>query len=61
MSMKDKILIVLVLLVVALGLVFSHFWTSTLYALGKAVALSLVSLPGLAKLAAALGSVHLLR
>lgn len=61
MSMKDKILIVWLLVVVALGLAFSHFWTSTVYAVGRAVASSLVSLPHLAKLAAALGSLHLLR
>ena len=61
MSMKDKILIVWLLVVVALGLAFSHFLTSAVYALGRAVVFSLAFLPCLAKLATALGSAHLLR
>jgi hypothetical protein len=60
MSMKEKILIVWLLVVVALGLSFSHFWVSTVYALGRAVALGHVFLPGLAKLAAGIYGVQLL-
>ena len=48
MNMKEKLLFVWLLVVLAFSLVFHHFWASTVYALGKAVALNLVSLPGLA-------------
>jgi len=40
--------------------VFHHFWASAVYALGRAVALTLISLLGLAKLAAGMHGVHLL-
>jgi ABC-type Fe3+-siderophore transport system permease subunit len=60
MSMKEKILLVWLLVVVAFGFVFRHFWASTVYALGRAVAMNLGSLPGLAKFAAVICSVHLL-
>ena len=60
MSMKEKLLFVWLLVVVACGLVFRHFWASTVYALGRVVALNLVSLPGLAKLAVGIFGVHLL-
>ena len=59
MSTKEKILF-LWILVVAFGLVFHHFWASTVYALGRAVALTLISLLGLAKVAAEMHGVHLL-
>jgi len=49
MSTKEKLLFVWILAVVAISLVFHHFWASTIYALGKAVAVNLVSLPGLAR------------
>jgi hypothetical protein len=52
MSMKEKLLFVGLLVAVACGFVFRHFWASAVYALGRAVALNLVSSPGLAKLAA---------
>ncbi|HEX7698318.1 MAG TPA: hypothetical protein VF394_13005 [Candidatus Acidoferrum sp.] len=52
MSMKEKLLFVGLLVAVAFGFVFRHFWASAVYALGRAVALNLVSSPGLAKLAA---------
>jgi len=52
MSMKEKLLFVGLLVAVAFGFVFRHFWVSAVYALGRAVALNLVSSPGLAKLAA---------
>ena len=60
MSMKEKLLLVWLLVVVAFGFVFRHFWASTVYALGRAVAMNLVSLPGLAKFAAVICSMHLL-
>jgi hypothetical protein len=60
MSMKEKLLLVWLLVVVAFGFVFRHFWVSTVYALGRAVAMNLVSLPGLAKFAAVICTVHVL-
>ena len=60
MSMREKLLIVWILVVTVFRLVFRHFWANTVYALGKVVALSLVSLPGLAKLASEIWSVHLM-
>jgi len=59
MSMKEKLLFVWLLVVVACSFVFRHFWASTVYALGRVVALNLVSLPGLAKLAVGIFGVHL--
>jgi len=53
---KEKVLIVWFLVVVAVSFVFHHFWVCTVYALGRAVALNLVFLPGMAKLAAVIGS-----
>jgi hypothetical protein len=52
MSMKVKLLFVWLLVVVAFSFVFRHFWASAVYAIGRAVALNLASLPGLVKLAA---------
>ena len=60
MNMKEKPLFVWLLVVVACSLVFRHFWASTVYALGRVIALNLVSLPGLAKLAIGIFGVHLL-
>ena len=60
MNTKEKILFLWILVVVAFGLVFHHFWASTVYALGRAVALTLISLAGLARLAAEMHGVHLL-
>jgi hypothetical protein len=60
MSTKEKILFLWILVVVAFSLVFHHFWVATVYALGRAVALTLISLLGLAKLAAGMYGVHLL-
>ena len=51
MNMKEKLLFVWLLVVVAFSLVFHHFWASAVYALGKAVALNLASLPGLVSFA----------
>ena len=60
MSTKERILFLWILVVVAFGLVFHHFWASTVYALGRAVALTLISLVGLARLAAGIHGMHLL-
>jgi len=59
MSMKEKVLFLWLLVVVA-SFVFRHFWVSTVCALGRAVALNLVCLPGLAKFAAVIFGVHFL-
>jgi len=59
MSMKEKLLLLWLLVVVVFSLVFRHFLASTIYALGRAVALNLVSLPCLAKFAAGISGVHL--
>ncbi len=60
MSTKEELLFVWLLVVVASSFVFHHFWACTVYALGRAVALNLVSLPGLAKFAAGIFGAHLL-
>ena len=60
MSMKEKFLFLWILVVVAFGLVFHHFWASMVYTLGRAVALTYISLLGLAKIAAGMHGVHLL-
>jgi hypothetical protein len=60
MSMNEKLLFVWLLVVVVFGFVFRHFWASAVYALGRAVALNLISLPGLAKFAAGICSLHFL-
>ena len=54
MNMKEKVLFLWVLVVVAAGFMFRHFWVCTVYAIGRAVALNVVSLPGLAKFTAGL-------
>ncbi|PYU70489.1 MAG: hypothetical protein DMG49_11205 [Acidobacteria bacterium] len=60
MSRKEKLRLVWLLVAVAFSFVFRHFWASAVYALGRAVALNLVSLPGLLKFAGEISSVHLL-
>jgi hypothetical protein len=60
MSMKEKLLFLWLLVVVVAGFVLRHFWASTVCALGRAVALSLVCLPGLAKFAAVIFGAHFL-
>jgi hypothetical protein len=60
MSTKEKLLFLWILVVVAFSLVFHHFWATTIYALGRAVALTLIPLLGLAKIAAGIYGVHLL-
>jgi hypothetical protein len=60
MSMKEKLLVVWILLVVVFGFFFRHFWSWAVYALEKAVALSVIPVPGLVKAAAGIFFVHLL-
>jgi hypothetical protein len=60
MSMNEKLLFVWLLVVVGFSFVFRHFWLSTVYALSRAVALNLFSLPGLAKLTAGIFGVLLI-
>jgi hypothetical protein len=60
MGMKEKILGIWLVMVVTVSFLINHFWASTVYAIARAVALSLVSLPGLAKLAAGICGVHFL-
>jgi hypothetical protein len=52
MSMNEKLLFLWLLVVVVFSFVFHHFGASAIYALGKAIAMNLISLPGLAKCAA---------
>jgi hypothetical protein len=47
MSMKEKLLVVWILAVVAFSLVFHHLGAGAIYTLGNAVTLQLVSLPSL--------------
>jgi hypothetical protein len=58
--MKEKVFFLWLLAGVAFSFVFRHFWASTIYVLGRAVALNLVSLPSLAKFAVVVCGVHLL-
>src|SRR5205807_7334134 len=60
MSRKEKLLFVWLLAVVAVSFVFHYFWACTMSALGKAVALNLVLLPGLVKLATGICAAQLL-
>jgi hypothetical protein len=60
MTTKEKLLLVWTLAVVAFSIFFRHFWSCTVDALEKAVALGFISLPGLAKLAAGIFGVHFL-
>jgi hypothetical protein len=60
MSMKEKFFFLWLLVGMAFNFVFRHFWTSTIYVLGRAVALNLVSLPNLAKFAVVICGVRLL-
>jgi hypothetical protein len=58
MSINEKLLFIWLLVVVGFGFVFRHFWLSTVYALSKVVALNLVFVAALAKLAAGLFGAH---
>ncbi len=60
MSINEKLLFVWLLVVVGFSFVFRHFWLSMVYALSRAVALNLISLPSLAKFAVVICGVHFL-
>ena len=49
MATKEKLLFVWILLVLAAGLLFHHFWSYAFFLLEKAVACAFVSLPELTK------------
>ena len=52
MSMNEKLLFLWLLVVVVFGFIFHHFLANAIYEFGKAIAMSLISLPGLAKFTA---------
>jgi hypothetical protein len=60
MAMKDKRLLLLVLAVVTFSIFFSSFWNWALHLVERAVALGLVSSPGLAVFVAEICGVHFL-
>ena len=60
MSMNEKLLFLWLLVVMVFSFVFHHFWASAIYALGKAIAMNFVSLPGLAKSTAGIFGVFFL-
>jgi len=60
MSRKEKLLVVWILTVVAVGFLFHHFLSWTVCAFQKAVAFSVLPLPGVVKFAAGLWCINLL-
>ena len=52
MSMKEKLLFLWLLAVVVFSLVFHHFWSIAIEVFGKVIAMNLITLPALAKVAA---------
>ncbi len=52
MSMKEKLLFLWLLVVVVIRIVFHHFGASAIAVLGRAIAMNLISLTGMAKLTA---------
>ena len=60
MNVKERLLTVWILVVVAFGFLFHHFLSWTVWAFQKAVAFSLIPLPGLAKFAAGICCLSLL-
>jgi hypothetical protein len=58
MTMKDILLLVLVLVMVTISFFLNYFWGSTIHALQKAVALNVVSPADVAKYAAAICAMH---
>jgi hypothetical protein len=49
MSMNEKLLFLWLLVVVVFGFILHHFLANAIIELGKAIAMNLISLPGLAK------------
>jgi glycerol-3-phosphate acyltransferase PlsY len=60
MNGKKKFLIIVLLVAVALRVLLGHFWSYTVFALGKAVAAGLVLLLVFSKLLAGITGVHFL-
>ena len=60
MTIKEKLLMVWLFMVLVLGFLFSHFWSCTVYMLQKAVALGLLPLLVCSKLAGAIAGIHFL-
>jgi len=60
MTRKEKLLVVGILVVVAIGFLFHHFLSWTVWAFQKVVAFSFIPLPGLVKFAAGICCVNLL-
>ena len=60
MSRKEKLLVVGILVVVAIGFLFHHFLSWTVWAFQRAVPFSFIPLPGLVKFAAGICCVNLL-
>ena len=60
MTVNEKLLVVWILVVVAIGFLFHHYLSWTIYAFQKIVAFSFLPLPGLVKFAAAICCVDLL-
>jgi len=54
MTMNEKLLVVWILAMVAFSFLFRHFWSCAVYVIEKIVALSLVSLLCVAKVAVAI-------
>ena len=52
MSMNEKLFFLWLLVVVVFRMVFHHFWASAIAALGRAIAMNLISLAGMANLTA---------
>jgi len=60
MKTKEKLFLVWILVVVAIGILFSHFCGGAVHALEHLVANSFGSLPGAAKLSAGLPDIQFL-
>jgi hypothetical protein len=60
MAMKEKLFVLWILAVVAFSFFFSHFWSWTVSALSKVVALGFISLPALAMFAAGICGLYFL-
>ena len=60
MTVNEKLLVVWILVVVAIGFLFHHYLSWTIYAFQKAVAFSVLPLPGLVKFAAGVWCMNLL-
>jgi hypothetical protein len=60
MTMKEKLLVVWILVVAAFGFLFHHFLSCTVCAFQKAVAFSVLPPPGLVKLAVGIWCMNLL-